>query len=433
MGTFKKRVSLKGKRVMNYSVMFLAGCLCLASCSEMKKSSNGFQEVDPSNTRIVEGIETGGADTVLVENVSDKLYMDPLIEEAYYVPLETTPESLFAYNRKTIVYKDRIYVMDDVLARAVFIFDMNGKFLRKIGKQGGAPNEFSLLFGMAVDEKNDRLVLFDQGKKKLLHFTLEGDYVKTTDVNFDFSGQMEYFPSGNIVVATNRNFRNIHLDELDDYRILQSDSLGNIVKAGFKRDDNKKLKIIYERMFRSGEDIVYYPPFLNALYTIGDDAISERYVVEYKDYPPIDQEEFLDLPNMNRLQEFEGRIVYLSPAALAENSTHLYFSTMAKHRFFYTIYDKRAKKQLSFRNLHFRSGLIMAPDPMYSYGDYFIGQATAEQIIAMREFLKREGRPISPQYQELFNNIREDDNPVLVFFKLKDFSTINESDGKLQE
>ena len=51
----------------------------------------------------------------------------------------------------------------------------------------------------------------------------------------------------------------------------------------------------------------------------------------------------------------------------------------------------------------------------------------------MREFLKREGRPISPQYQELFNNIREDDNPVLVFFKLKDFSTINESDGKLQE
>ena len=418
---------------MKYLVMLLAGCLCLVSCSNKEKSDNGFQEVDPSDTRIVEGIETGRADTILVENVSDKLYIDPLIEETYYVPLETTNESLFAYNRKTIVYKDRIYVLDDVLARAVLIFDMNGKFLRKIGKQGGAPNEFALLFGMAVDEKNDRLVLFDQAKKKLLHFTLEGDYVKTTDVNFDFSGQMEILPSGNMVAAVSKSCMNVHLGELDDYRIFQSDSLGNIVKAGFKRDDNKKLKIIYEGMFRSGEDIVYQPPFLNALYTIGDDAISERYIVEYKDYPPIDQEEFLDLPNLNRMRKFEQKTVFLFGSALAETPSHLYFSTMAKHRFFYTIYDKRAKKLLSFRNLIFRSGLIMAPDPMYSYGDYFIGQATAEQIIAMREFLKREGRPISPQYQELFNNIREDDNPVLVFFKLKDFSTINESDGKLQE
>ena len=421
---------------MKYSVIFLAGCLCIASCSEMKKSGNDFQEVDPSNTRIVDGIETGRADTILVENVSDKLYIESLIEEAYYVPLETTDESLFAYNRKTIVYKDRIYVLDDVLARAVLIFDMNGKFLRKIGKQGGAPNEFALLLGMTIDEKNDRLVLFDSMKQKLMYFTLDGDYIKNSDINIDFCGQMEILPSGNMVAAVSKSNMNVHLGELDDYRILQSDSLGNIVKAGFKRDDNKKLMIIYESMFRSGKDIVYHPPFLNALYTIGDDAISERYVVEYKDYPPIDQEELLELPNLNRMREFEQKTVFLFGSALAETPSHLYFSTMAKHRFFYTIYDKRAKKQLSFRNIRFRSGLIMAPAPMYSYGDYFIGQATAEQIIAMREFLKREGRPIPPQYQqyqELFNNIREDDNPVLVFFKLKDFSTINESDGKLQE
>ena len=417
---------------MKYLVILLAGCLCLASCSEMKKSSNGFQEVDPSNTRIVEGIETGGADTVLVEKVSDKLYMEPLIEEAYYVPLETTDESLFAYNRKTIVYKDRIYVLDDVLARAVFIFDMNGKFLRKIGRIGGAPDEFAYLGGMAVDEKNDRLVLLDGMKRKLMYFTLDGDYIKNSDININFCGQMEILPSGNMVAAVSKNSMNVHLGELDDYRIFQSDSLGNIVKAGFKRDDNKKLPIAYESMFRSGKDIVYHPPFLNALYTIGDDAISERYVVEYKDYPPINQEEFLDLPNLKRMREFERRIVFLSGAALAENNTHLYFSTEGKDRF-YTIYDKYAKKLFSARDLHFRSGLIIAPTPMYAYGDYFIGQATAELIIAMREFLKREGRPVPPQYQELFNNIREDDNPVLVFFKLKDFSTINESDGKLQE
>ena len=72
---------------MKYLVMLLAGCLCLVSCSNKEKSDNGFQEVDPSDTRIVEGIETGRADTILVENVSDKLYIDPLIEETYYVPL----------------------------------------------------------------------------------------------------------------------------------------------------------------------------------------------------------------------------------------------------------------------------------------------------------------------------------------------------------
>ena len=417
---------------MKYSVIFLAGCLCIASCSEMKKSGNDFQEVDPSNTRIVEGIETGGADTILVENVSDKLYIESLIEEAYYVPLETTDESLFAYNRKTIVYKDHIYVLDDVLARAVLIFDMSGKFLRKIGKQGGAPNEFALLLGMTIDEKNDRLVLFDQRKKKLMHFTLDGDYVKTTNLSFDFSGQMEYLPSGNMMAATNKSFRNVHLGKLDDYRVLESDSLGNIVKAGFKRDDNKNLMVMYERLFKSGNDIVYYSSFINKLYTIKNDTIAERFVMEYKDYQPADLKEFQEIPNMSRMYKYMKRNAYVAPGALAENTTHLYFATEGKDHF-YTIYDKRAKKQLSFRNYSFNLRLIMAPAPMYSYGDYFIGQATAEQIIAMREFMKKEGRPVPPQYQELFNNIREDDNPVLVFFKLKDFSTINESDGKLQE
>ena len=426
METLKKKVSLKEKSMMNYSVMFLAGCLCIASCSEMKKSGNDFQEVDPSNTRIVDGIETGRADTILVENVSDKLYIESLIEEAYYVPLETTDESLFAYNRKTIVYKDRIYVLDDVLARAVLIFDMNGKFLRKIGKQGGAPNEFALLFGMAVDEKNDRLVLFDQAKKKLLHFTLEGDYVKTTDVNFDFPGQMEYLPSGNMVAAVSKSEMNTHLGGLDEYRILQSDSLGNIIQAGFKRDDNNNLKEMHERLFKTGNDIVYYSPFINKLYTINNNAVAERFVIKYKDNQPVDLKEIQEISDVDSVRNYLVNKTYVSPEGLTENSNHLYFSTKGKDSF-YTIYDKNVKKYIAFRNFGFYFGFVIDPSLMYAYEDYFIGQATAEQIIAMREHLEKTYRPISPIYQEMYDTIQKGDNPVLIFFKMKDFSVIKES------
>ena len=426
MGTFKKRVSLKGKRVMNYSVMFLAGCLCMASCVNNKDAKTHFKEVDLSKIHIVEGIESGGGDTILVENISGDFPIEVLLADVYYIPLETTDESRFTENRKTIVYKDRIYVMDDVDARAVLIFDMNGKFLRRLGRKGDASNRLSRLSGMTIDEEDDRLVLFDGGKKKLVHFTLEGDYVKTTDVNFDFPGQMEYLPSGDMVAAVSKNATNTHLGGLDDYRILQSDSLGNIIQAGFKQNDNNGLKEMHERLFKTGNDIVYYSSFINKLYTINNNTVAERFVIEYKDNQPVDLKEIQEISNVDSVRNYLVNKTYVSPEGLTENSNHLYFSTKGKDSF-YTIYDKNVKKYIAFRNFGFYFGFVVDPSLMYAYEDYFVGQATAEQIIAMREHLEKTYQPISPIYQEMYDTIQKDDNPVLIFFKMKDFSVIKES------
>ena len=426
METLKKKVSLKEKSMMNYSVMFLAGCLCLASCVNNEDAKTHFREVDPSKVHIVEGIETGGGDTVLVENIAGEFPIEVLLADVYYIPLETTDESHFTENRKTIVYKDRIYIMDDVDARAVLIFDMNGKFLRRLGRKGDASDKLSRLSDMTVDEKNGRLVLFDGGKKKLVHFTLEGDYVKTTDVNFDFPGQMEYLPSGNMVAAVSKSEINTHLGGLDEYRILQSDSLGNIIQAGFKRDDNNNLKEMHERLFKTGNDIVYYSPFINKLYTINNNAVAERFVIKYKDNQPVDLDEFQAISNVDSARNYLMNKAYISSDGLVENSNHLYFSTKGKDSF-YTIYDKNVKKYIAFRNFGFYFGFVIDPSLMYAYEDYFIGQATAEQIIAMREHLEKTYRPISPLYQEMYDTIQKDDNPVLIFFKMKDFSVIKDS------
>jgi len=62
------------------------------------------------------------------------------IEKA--LKLETTEESLIGNIDKIIKKKDRIYILDRLVAKALFVFDTEGTFLFKISNIGKGPGEF---------------------------------------------------------------------------------------------------------------------------------------------------------------------------------------------------------------------------------------------------------------------------------------------------
>lgn len=63
---------------------------------------------------------------------------------------------------------------------------MNGNFLRKIGHQGNGPGEFYYLpEGIAFH--NSHIYLNDQHSKKILIYSIEGDYIKSIVTNHVFS------------------------------------------------------------------------------------------------------------------------------------------------------------------------------------------------------------------------------------------------------
>ena len=98
------------------------------------------------------------------DNVKSKVLSSELIEDFYYIPLETTDESLFAYCNNLEFYEDKIYLFDRLGAEKLFIFDKYGKFLNYVGDKGGASYEFYAPKAFAVNRTNKQFVIYDQSK-----------------------------------------------------------------------------------------------------------------------------------------------------------------------------------------------------------------------------------------------------------------------------
>ena len=103
----------------------------LFSCTENKTGRNiATSSPEPANDLIVIKPElTGSTDaTQLFRNIR-------------LVPLETTPECLIGSIDRMQVYEERIFIQDG-MSNALLTFDLNGKFLSKIGAVGHGPGEY---------------------------------------------------------------------------------------------------------------------------------------------------------------------------------------------------------------------------------------------------------------------------------------------------
>lgn len=399
--------------------------LCVVSfltCCHNNNSTN-FVQQDLSHIK-KDNIKEEETEIIFVNKpTQDQIKASNIIEEFQYIPLEMSDESMFAYCTDLEIYKNHIYLMDRITAEAVFIYDMNGKLVKRLGDKGGAPHEFAMLKGMAIDKNKDQLVLYDNRKRKMVYFSLLGDFIKSENVNFRFTGQFGILPSGNIVSATSKSDRNYHLNELTDYRLLYTDTTGMITRAFYKHDDNENLPIAFSSFFLHNDDNLYYPAFMNQICNVSDTSVCIKYLFDYKDFTPIDPERISDFQNYDEFSDYRYTTTWLFPL-FAENNTHLFFKTNDKKEEFLTFYDKKNKNMISFKTMLFDTDFAINFSPVYSYGDYFIALADPALLISMKNYMIENKYPIPEKTKPFFEKIKEDDNSALVLFKIKDLGQV---------
>lgn len=104
-----------------------------------------------------------------------------------YVPLETTDEFITqgvveAIGNNIIVVRNR---MKD---GNIFIFDRNGKGLRRINRLGQSGEEYSNIPGVVLDEDNNEMFVIDYPSRKILVYDLYGNFNRS----FKFAGTSYY-------------------------------------------------------------------------------------------------------------------------------------------------------------------------------------------------------------------------------------------------
>ena len=92
-----------------------------------------FPAVDAGRIEIVPISEEKGEIIKVTNEIGENIPASKLIEDFFYVPLESIEESLFAYCNQIEVFEDKIFVFDRTGTEKLFIFRKNGKFVKKEG------------------------------------------------------------------------------------------------------------------------------------------------------------------------------------------------------------------------------------------------------------------------------------------------------------
>lgn len=163
---------------MKINIIYFLCVLLIAICACNFKSKTHNNEI---NSLVSGELMYIGCDSIIQINtnqIEQITYTDfsQKICNVRYVPLKTSEP--IGIIEKIIIYEDKIYVLDAQKAECIFIFDMKGNLLRTLNDKGRGPKEYLGLEDMSIDKVRRELIINDRLMGGLLHFTLEGDFIK---------------------------------------------------------------------------------------------------------------------------------------------------------------------------------------------------------------------------------------------------------------
>lgn len=218
--------------------------------------------------------------TVPLNRNSGTIKMSDIVDSLEYIRLETTEECLIGKVDRIIPLEDYFLLVDRRKTRSVFIFDRAGKFVRKIAFRGRGPQEYIALTDADYDTDAKRLIILDSFGRKLLFYSLDGEFVKKIDLNSAFQ-KMAYIGSGKIALYADYN-KVYHFETRSGFpNIVFLDTNTGEMKGDlfFDKDINPKGIIIsLSNNFSkfSQQASAFIMPLSDTIYRLSEDGRIER-------------------------------------------------------------------------------------------------------------------------------------------------------------
>ena len=146
-----------------------------------------------------------------------------------YIALETVSE-FYTQGIVQAIGKEMIIVTNQVRDGDIFIFDRNGKGLRKINRMGRGPEEYTGLHEIILDEENGEIFINDYPAKKIMVYDLYGNFNRSFHFKKDARYRNIYnFDRSSLICV----FDDFVLDGVKDDNpifVIVSKQDGNIIK-----------------------------------------------------------------------------------------------------------------------------------------------------------------------------------------------------------
>jgi len=167
------------------------------------------------------------------KNPFTDFYASSLFHSPKTIILETTKESLIGTINSLQVFDNKIFILDGYMAKKLFIFDMNGKFISQIGNFGKGPGEYIDIsdFTINVDEKH----IYIRDNQSIHQYTTEGVFIRTINILNPYKKDLTYIQYYNGYIFAEAE---IYPESNNDEMFLKIDpSNGKIIEQYFKSSE----------------------------------------------------------------------------------------------------------------------------------------------------------------------------------------------------
>lgn len=343
-----------------------------------------------------------------------KKNIDDYVDNVKLVCLETKDNSVVSEICEVVVSEQHIYIRDSYHGGGVAIFDCGGKFLRRL-PSGNADSEIALAGSIFYDSTTDLLYVYDISASKILKYSSDGIFLSCH--------YMDDWASGVAVRGKNLFMAQTAMqNETATFEIIVADTSGevsSVLSLGPQNIERESLR----RYFHSYEDgIIVNKPWDNRIVRYCD-GVWMQDLVEANDCS-IDLSGFKSSFEMG-LMLAQDQFVFKGVGCRSGNwwIYRMVGSSYARNLF---RNEKNGDLWLASPLPHSFFNLISIFGVQDSDDRNIVAVIDPEYMISGSsnpDFCWDGSNPnnlISPDDMAKLKSVKEDDNPIIVLFKLKD-------------
>lgn len=333
--------------------------------------------------------------------------IDSIIEKVDYIKLGDTGDVLIGDVSKLWITPQHIVIVDKFKAMSIFVFDRSGNAQVVINRLGRGPQEYTSLTDVCLTPDQQRIVVLDNSKKKLLYYNMEGDFLYDKNTSF-WIGDLAYADEQHIIAKTygaqNEDPGLTSYENKDD-NLYILDTLMHIKQSMMPRT----------AILKQFEDRLY----VNAIHgdTIYRVAGSDGLVPQYRlDMSAINGVTNFGEESMEKVMEIRKNNAYFPNDYVDGKDFALFrFSMPVAPHMQLVMHNKHTGQNYSIEGTSKKALNIYFMEVSYAFDDQFVAAIPAFRFVGDNTPM-----PGSEQRAVIQKNLTDEDNPVLLFYTLKD-------------
>jgi hypothetical protein len=364
-------------------------------------------------------IETVGIAHLQFENPKDAaLRTHPVYKSVDIVPLEITSDCILSEIYTIETFDSMIFVSDQY---ALYVFNKEGKFLKKIGNKGEGPGEYIGFMGFYLDKQNKTVTIIDALKSRCLQYDFSGKFLNSIPVEQDITNmfqQAKVDKNGDVML----NYMIFYQGRNIAYKVITGEKEKKVkemqeISYSPIKTTNYGMSLSRNHMTNTDDgDIDFIMPLCDTIFSYSDGEIKTKYIVDLPAPMPPREKFICSAPNNTYnsiLSKFYADGYFGGFFSIFETTDHIYLESFPgyyfgnkntlKGNYHVSVYSQTISEIPLFRIKHATDEVFVSVEYPYNL-----------LVLKVKDALDESGE--MKKFRDILKSLDEEDNPVLFFY-----------------